>query len=76
MDESPASGHPGHEHAADRIWLAASWPFVRGQLPPPPARVIELGCGSLGGHVPALLRAGYDAGQIRAGCLRYAGRVR
>jgi SAM-dependent methyltransferase len=71
MDESPASGHPGHEHAAggaaDRIWLAASWPFVRGQLPPPPARVIELGCGSLGGHVPALLRAGYDATGVDPG---------
>jgi SAM-dependent methyltransferase len=65
VDESPASGHPGHEHAAggvaDRIWLEASWPFVRGQLPLPPARVIELGCGSLGGHIPALLRAGYEA---------------
>ena len=65
------SGHVGHDHAAnglaydrasvDRVWLAASWPFVRGQLPPPPARVIELGCGPLGGHVPALIGAGYDA---------------
>ena len=55
----------GHEHAAsgpaDRVWLAASWPFIRGQLPPPPARVIELGCGPLGGHVPALIQDGYDA---------------
>jgi len=55
-----ASGHPAREHASDRVWLAASWPFVRGQLPPP-ARVIELGCASLGGHVPALLRTGYEA---------------
>ena len=66
MDESRAGGHAGHEHAAggaasDRAWLAATWPFVRGQLPPPPARVIELGCGPAGGHVPALIRAGYDA---------------
>ena len=66
MDECRASGHPDHDHAAveaaaDRAWLAASWPFVRGPLPPPPARVIELGCGPLGGHVPALIQAGYDA---------------
>jgi SAM-dependent methyltransferase len=66
MGESRASGHAGHEHtatgtAADVIWLAAMWPFVRGQLPPPPARVLELGCGPIGGHVPALVRAGYDA---------------
>jgi SAM-dependent methyltransferase len=54
MDESSASD-------ADRAWLAATWPFVRGQLPPPPARVIELGCGPAGGHVPALTKAGYDA---------------
>jgi len=66
MDESRASGHAGHEHtardtSADVAWLAATWPFVHGQLPPPPARVIELGCGPAGGHVPALIRAGYDA---------------
>jgi SAM-dependent methyltransferase len=42
-------------------WLAASTPFVRAQLPPPPARVLELGCGPLGGFVPALLADGYDA---------------
>jgi SAM-dependent methyltransferase len=54
MNESSASD-------ADRAWLAATWPFVRGQLPPPPARVIELGCGPAGGHVPALIKAGYDA---------------
>jgi SAM-dependent methyltransferase len=45
----------------DEIWLAATWPLVRAQLPGPPARVIELGCGELGGHVPALLGAGYQA---------------
>jgi SAM-dependent methyltransferase len=47
--------------SADGTWLAATWPFVRGQLPPPRARLIELGCGPAGGHVPALIRAGYDA---------------
>ncbi|HEY6279579.1 MAG TPA: class I SAM-dependent methyltransferase [Streptosporangiaceae bacterium] len=46
---------------ADEIWLAAMWPFVRGQLPDPPSRVIELGCGQVGGHIPALLDAGYQA---------------
>ena len=65
MEESRASGHAGHAHPAgvspDSIWLAATWPFVRGQLPPPPARVIELGCGTAGGHIPTLIRAGYDA---------------
>lgn len=47
--------------SADAIWLAATWPFVRSQLPSPPAAVAELGCGPVGGHVPALLRAGYGA---------------
>jgi SAM-dependent methyltransferase len=45
----------------DEIWLAATWPFVHEQLPPAPARVIELGCGESGGHIQALLAAGYDA---------------
>jgi SAM-dependent methyltransferase len=46
---------------ADEVWLAAMWPFVRGQLPGPPAAITELGCGEVGGHVPALLDAGYQA---------------
>jgi SAM-dependent methyltransferase len=45
----------------DDPWLGAVWPFVRDQLPPPPARVLEVGCGSLGGFVPALLDDGYQA---------------
>jgi SAM-dependent methyltransferase len=45
----------------DDRWLAAVWPFVRGQLAPSPATVLEVGCGSLGGFVPALLDGGYDA---------------
>jgi SAM-dependent methyltransferase len=45
----------------DDRWLAAVWPFVRRQLPPAPARVLEVGCGSLGGFVPALLSDGYEA---------------
>ena len=35
--------------------------FVLHELPPPPARVIEIGCGELGGVVPALAAARYDA---------------
>jgi SAM-dependent methyltransferase len=42
-------------------WLAALWPIVAESLPAPPARVIELGCGPLGGLVPRLASAGYDA---------------
>ncbi|HEV8425271.1 MAG TPA: methyltransferase domain-containing protein [Actinomycetes bacterium] len=45
----------------DDRWLAGVWPFVRRQLPSAPARVLEVGCGSLGGFVPALLEGGYDA---------------
>src|SRR5260221_12516209 len=45
----------------DDRWLAAVWPFVRAQLPPAPAAVAEIGCGPLGGFVPALRSAGYDA---------------
>jgi len=46
---------------SDARWLAAAWAFVRGWLPPPPATVLEIGCGSLGGFVPELLRGGYAA---------------
>ena len=35
--------------------------FVLSQLPPPPRRVLEIGCGTEGGVVPALVAAGYDA---------------
>ena len=45
----------------DDRWLAAVWPFVGGQLPPAPTTVLEVGCGPLGGFVPALLDGGYDA---------------
>ena len=47
--------------AADLRWLAATWPFVRQYLPPPPCRVVDLGCGPLGGFVPALRAGGFDA---------------
>lgn len=34
--------------------------FVLAQLPPPPARVLEVGCGEEGGIAPTLAAAGYD----------------
>ena len=46
---------------SDERWLAATWPFVQANLPAPPSRVVELGCGPLGGLVPRLHAAGYDA---------------
>ncbi len=42
-------------------WLGASWPFVRSHLPPAPAAVLEVGCGSAGGFVPMLAAEGYAA---------------
>jgi SAM-dependent methyltransferase len=45
----------------DQRWLAAVWPVVRRRLPPPPARVLEIGCGPLGGFVPMLRASGYGA---------------
>ena len=47
--------------ASGDLWLDAIWPHVRVHLPAAPARVIELGCGSLGGFVPCLRAEGYDA---------------
>lgn len=35
--------------------------FVLSQLPPPPAQVLEIGCGDAGGVVHVLVDAGYDA---------------
>ena len=45
----------------DERWLASNWPFVRASLPAAPARIIEIGCGPLGGFVPMLESAGYQA---------------
>ena len=45
----------------DEPWLATLWPLVRTRLPAPPARVVEIGCGPLGGFVPMLRADGYDA---------------
>jgi len=46
---------------ADRRWLAAQWPFVCARLPTAPARVLEIGCGPLGGFVPAARSVGHVA---------------
>jgi hypothetical protein len=34
--------------------------FALSQLPPPPARVLEIGCGRTGGVTPVLVAAGHD----------------
>jgi SAM-dependent methyltransferase len=46
---------------SDERWLAALWPFVHTHLPRAPASVVEIGCGPLGGFVPAMRRADYAA---------------
>ena len=38
--------------------------FVLHQLPPPPGRVLEIGCGREGGLVELLVTAGYDASGV------------
>jgi SAM-dependent methyltransferase len=45
----------------DERWLTALWPSVHAPLPPPPARVLEIGCGPAGGFVPMLGADGYAA---------------
>jgi SAM-dependent methyltransferase len=47
--------------SSKQSWLEAMWPRVRSWVPAPPAVVLELGCGSLGGFVPTLLSDGYQA---------------
>jgi SAM-dependent methyltransferase len=51
----------------DERWLAALWPVVRDWLPAIPAAVLEIGCGPLGGFVPMLRSAGYDAAGVDPG---------
>jgi SAM-dependent methyltransferase len=47
--------------SSNQQWLETAWSTVRSHLPAPPAVVVELGCGSAGGLVPALLADGYEA---------------
>jgi SAM-dependent methyltransferase len=46
---------------ARQLWLETLWPNILGALPPPPAGVVEIGCGSHGGFIPALIQDGYQA---------------
>jgi SAM-dependent methyltransferase len=70
--EEPGLGWPAAHDGGRRLtgvtsderWLAAVWPFVRGRLPAPPGAVLEIGCGPLGGLVPMLRSAGYDASGV------------
>jgi len=59
-----AHGHRLASVTSDERWLAAVWPFVRDRLPAPPGAVVEIGCGPLGGFVPMLRSAGYDAAGV------------
>ena len=46
----------------DEAWLTEAWRFVRAQIPAAlPQRVLDIGCGPLGGFVPMLRREGHDA---------------
>jgi SAM-dependent methyltransferase len=46
---------------ADGQWLSVMWPTIRSYLPAPPARIVEIGCGRVGGFVPMLVSSGYQA---------------
>jgi SAM-dependent methyltransferase len=46
---------------SDERWLAELWPVLRAFVPAAPGAVVEIGCGPLGGFVPMLRKAGYDA---------------
>jgi SAM-dependent methyltransferase len=50
-----------HTATSDERWLDSTFPFIREHLPSAPARVLEIGCGPLGGFVPQLRAHGYDA---------------
>lgn len=45
---------------AQQRWLTAIWSRVQSFVPPPPAAIVEVGCGRLGGFVPMLRDAGYE----------------
>jgi peroxiredoxin len=55
--------HSRHGRDPDRRdrWLTTTWKWVRQTLPPAPAGVLEIGCGTEGGFVPAMIDSGYDA---------------
>lgn len=47
--------------ATGESWMGPLRPFVHSRLPPAPASVVEIGCGTTGGFVPALRQSGYEA---------------
>jgi len=47
--------------SSEHEWLPSVWPFVREHLPAAPSTVLEIGCGTSGGFLPALQAAGYPA---------------
>jgi SAM-dependent methyltransferase len=49
---------------AKQRWLGALWPFVRAHLPPAPSCVLEIGCGTAGGFVPAISELGHHAAGV------------
>ena len=61
LPESGATTTASEHYDARRTLAGCDGPFVRDHLPSAPAMVVEIGCGSLGGFVPALWREGYDA---------------
>lgn len=56
-----SAGPQGYGVTPQERRLGAVWPFVRNYLPAPPARVVDLGCGPLGGFIPMLRASGYEA---------------
>jgi len=62
-DESAHTHEHAHHESNGRrdAWLRQMWPFVRDALPEAPARVLEIGCGPLGGFVPMMLHEGHRA---------------
>jgi SAM-dependent methyltransferase len=56
-----STGSEAKSDSRHERWFAALWPTVRSSIPPPPARVVDIGCGPDGGFVPMLRAAGYDA---------------
>jgi len=50
--------------ASARLSVVDFATYALSQLPEPPARVLEIGCGEDGGVTPALIEAGYDTSAV------------
>lgn len=74
-DRDGHHAHGGNDDPQERVavawhsarWLPVAYALTRPHLPPPPAVVVDIGCGTFGGIVPALLGDGYDAVGIDPG---------